>query len=158
MTVRTYLSNTLIGWGRSIGRKEGQTELAVTISEHSIDTRMVETTKEHRAWDDGLYRYGNVFVKGYANPVKPVVDHNKELENPDTIDIEEGGDNESDESEGSHVELISSPRYRDYMTQDLISQLLNPREQWRLIAYAIIALGAVMLINVVVTMSAAGVF
>lgn len=157
MTVKTYIGNALIGLGRKIGRSEGQSELAVTISDHSIDAHMVETSKENLAWDDNLYRHGNVFVKGYANPVKPVVNHNKELENPDTVELEEGdGDTDSDVDD-THVELISSPRYRDYMRQDLISQLLNPREQWRLIAYAIIAVGFILVINLVVTLSAAGV-
>lgn len=154
MTLRTKIANWGIGFFRKLGRKPGESELAVELSDHSINVRMVETDTEQRAWDDNLYRYGNVFIDGYANPIKPSVEYNEELEDPDTVDVEEGSAEDSD----SHVELISSPRYRDYMRQDLIGQLLNPREQWRIIAYAVIGLALIMAINLVVTLSAAGVF
>lgn len=161
MTIRTRLGNTLIGLGRSVGQSRGKSELAVTISDHSIDARMEPVDKENRAWDSDLYHRGNVFIDGYANPIKPVVNNNKELEDPDTVAITEGGTDETqdtqEESEESHVQLISSPRYRDYMTQDLISQLLNPREQWKLLAWAILAVAFLIVINLVVTLSAAGV-
>ena len=165
MSLRTKIANTLIGTGRSIGRSEGKSELAVVVSDHSITARMVDVDESKLAWDSDMYRYGNLYVEGYANPVKPTVETHTDLEEPDTasIDTSDVADEQPDEADtdytdSPHVSLISSPRYREYMRNDLISQLLNPRQQWRLIAYGIIALAIVMVINVVITLSAAGVF
>lgn len=161
MSIKTFLGNTLIGWGRRVGRGESS-ELAVELSEHSIDVKMVHTNTDARAWDSTLYKRGNVFVEGYANPIKPTVDYRKELEDPDTVDVVEGnGESQevaSDGGEETHVSLISSPRYRDYMRQDLISQLLNPREKLRLLAYGIIALGILIFLNIIVVFYATGSF
>jgi hypothetical protein len=165
MSIRTKIANVLIGTGRSLGRSEGKSELAVVVSDHSITARMVDVDESKLAWDDDMYRYGNLYIEGYANPVKPTVKTHTELEEPDTASIEDSDASDqqhdadgTDDADSPHVSLISSPRYREYMRNDLISQLLNPRQQWRLIAYGIIALAIVMVINVVITLSAAGVF
>lgn len=121
---------------------------------------MEHPNKTTRAWDPNLFRYGQMYRSGYANPIKPVVNHNPELENPDTI-AADGGTvtvDDVDEDDNKHVELISSTRYREYMRQDLISQLLNPREQWRKVVWAVIALAIIMGMNFMATLSAAGVF
>lgn len=158
MGLRSYIANALIARGRSIGRSAGL-EMKVELSDHSIDVAMADPDREDLAWDGDLYKHGNVFIHGYANPVKPTVNYNEALEDPDTVEVE-GSDCEGAQSvaEDAHVELISSPRYRDYMRQDLISQLLNPREQWRLLAYGIIALGILMLPTMILSAAAAGVF
>jgi hypothetical protein len=122
---------------------------------------MEKQDKTERAWDDSLYKRGNLFVDGYANPIKPKVRYNKDLENPNTIDVQEGDtpdDREPEDDSTNHLELISSPRYREYMRQDLISQLLNPQEQWRLIVYGIIALGALQFLSIIITMYVTGGF
>lgn len=165
MSIRTTIANTLISTGRSLGRS-GDAELAVDVSDHSISVAMEQPDKTQRAWDANLYRRGNLFVEGYANPVKPSVRQHKELATPDEATVIEGtaddqsdteGDETEDTDDGPHVDLIASPRYRAYMRQDLISQLLNPRAQWRLIAYAVIALAVFMAVNIVVSLAAAGV-
>ena len=138
-------------------RIAGQTlgyQLVVELSDHSIDISMERPDKTERAWDDRLYKSGNVFLKGYANPIKPSIEPNDKLENHDEVDIEES--NERPTPESQHVSVISSSRFKTYMKQDLISQLLTPKEQWRIIAYAVGALALLMFINVAVSMSAAG--
>jgi len=165
MSIRTTIANTLISTGRSLGRS-GDAELAVDVSDHSINVAMEQPDKTQRAWDSNLYRRGNLFIEGYANPVKPSVQQHKELATPDEAEVIEGqpdddsppdDDETGDDDDGPHVDLIASPRYRAYMRQDLISQLLNPRAQWRLIAYAVIALAVFMAVNIVVSLAAAGV-
>lgn len=142
------MGNLLLNVGRKMARADGR-ELAVDLSDHSINIKMARPDGDTQAWDPDLYHRGNVFVDGYANPIKPVVDKNKELEEPDTVD---------EEATDGHVEMISSSRYADYMKQDLISQLLNPKEQWRLLAYGIIALGVLQFFGIIITLYASGGF
>lgn len=160
--IRTWIANSLIGMGRSIGQTLGL-ELAVEVNDHSIRTRMEKPDESEKAWDENLYRHGNLFVSGYANPIKPDVRHDPALENPNTVDVKEGDpDDESDDvdetDDGRHVELISSARYREYMRQDLISQLLTPESRWNLIVWAVIGLGVLQFVAIIVTLYATGSF
>lgn len=155
MVLRSKLGNWLLSAGRRLARADGR-ELAVDLSNHSIDIQMTKPDREEQAWDPDLYSRGNVFLEGYANPIKPVARHNKELEEPDAVDVEES--DEGDTGDDVHTEVISSERYAMYMKQDLISQLLNPQEKWRILAYAILGIGGLVLVNLVMTASAAGVF
>jgi hypothetical protein len=143
---------------RSAGELLGY-QLAVEVSDHSIDIQLEKPNHEQRAWDTNLYSDGNLFVEGYANPIKPRVEYNEDLENPDTIDVEDGDPDEhtQDFESERHVELISSPRYRDYMRQDLISQILTPDTRWKLLAYAVGVVAFLVVVNVMVSLSAAGV-
>lgn len=136
-------------------------QLRVITSDHSVRIKFVKPDKDTRAWDTNIFKNANLFVEGYANPIKPTVEHNSKLENPDTIEVREGEpDGENDETDGSErdVSLIASSRYRDYMRQDLVSQLLTPKEQWKLIAYGVLALGALQFIVIAVVMYVNGTF
>lgn len=152
MALRTAIGNALISFGRRLARADGS-EVAVDLSSHSISIKMMRPDKEQRAWDPDLYHSGNVFLNEYANPIKPISRPNKELEEPDTVDcvVPDGG-------EERHVEMISSERYGAYMKQDLISQLLNPQEKWRLLAYAILGVGFLTVCTLMASLSAAGAF
>lgn len=145
MSIRTRLGNWLIRRGRGIGRKEGESELAVILSDHSIKTRMVDTDRDDLAWDHNLYRHGNVFIQDYANPIKPRVDHDPELQNSDEIQVDPPEDAHEDE----HVQMISSNRFASFMKQQLIESLLNPREQWRLILYAIVGVAVLQFVTII---------
>lgn len=167
------------------------TELVVETSDHSIEISMERPgPSSSRAWDPHLFKRGQLFVKGYANPIKPVVETRHELGESDRVSLTEGeigkareayqrGEIDEEELEDrigsaiasdldeledeelggrSHKEIISSGRYRQYMHQELISQLLNPREQWKLIVYAVLALAFLMVVNLVVTLQITGVF
>lgn len=133
-------------------------QLKVEASDHSLNVSYTQPDQDTRAWDSNLYRNGNLFVKGYANPIKPRVVHNDQLENPDTIDVEEGDAVDTSDGDDQHVSLISSSRYRDYMRQDLVSQLLTPQEQWKLIAYGIIGVAIVQFLTIIITMYVNGAF
>lgn len=137
--------------GKAIGLQQ-----KIEVSDHSVSVKLTLPDQDKDAWDEDMFRHSNIFIRGYANPIKPVVNHNPELRNKDTVDLEESdtgeGDedwDEDDEDEG-HVDLISSTRYRDYMRQDLVSQLLTPQEQWKLLAYGILGLGILTFFNMVV--------
>lgn len=128
------------------------------VSGHSIETSMVVPgSDDERAWDHSLYVRGNLFVSDYANPVKPVVNHNDGIDNPDEVEVQEA---QASETEG-HVSVISSARYRMFMIQDLVSELLNPSERLTKIQWAIIGLAGMMLMTLVVNIAiaaAVGVF
>lgn len=164
MGVRSWLSNWMIGAGRKLGRGAGL-ELAVELSDHSIKASMVNPDSDEYAWDPDHYKYGNVFHADYANPLKVVVNTEKSLEDPDTAGLEESdpeqssGESEDADDDGvQHAKLITSDRFAAYMRQDLISQLLNPREQWRLLAYGIIALGVLQFFGIIITLWTTGAF
>lgn len=137
--------------------------MVVEASDHSLETTMELPDRETRAWDGSLYKHGQLYVKGYANPIKPTIYHNPSLETPDTVDVAEGdtedgeGDAEAEETE-AEAKVIASERYQQFMQQDLISQLLNPREQWRLLVYGLLALGALQFFAIIVTMYSTGAF
>ncbi len=153
MSVRSWIATAVLNNARSIGRLLG-TELVVEVSQHSIKTTMDHPNKEDKAWDPDMYKHGQLYYEGYANPIKPRAKVNKGLEDPDEIDIEESEQEDTEEE----VSLISSARYHKYMRQDLISQLLTPTEKWRLIAYAVLGVGALQFINMVITLWATGSF
>lgn len=161
MGVRTYLLTGALNQLRDLANVLG-CQLVIEGSDHSLETSFESPDKNSRAWDSDLYRRGQLYIKGYANPVKLSKNYDHELENPDTAELEESDKDFDDVDEEldktAHTELISSPRYREYMRQDLISQLLNPRAQWRLLAYAVIALGILMTANIIISAAAAGAF
>lgn len=142
MGLRTSLATSAMSTARSFGRVLG-CEIAVEVSNHSIETKMVLPGKSDRAWDDQLYRHGNLFVDGYANPIKPRADPHPELDKPDTVEVEDGDGNTLREK--AHV--IASERYQSFMKQRLAAQLLNPSERIKLITYAMMALAGLMLMQ-----------
>lgn len=149
---------------RKLARSFGY-QIVIDQSPHSIHTTYEKPNKSKRAWDENLFKHGQLYVRGYANPVKLIVDHDTEMEESDTVTLYEsnhprvvtdGGD-DGEPVVNAHAKVISSPRYREYMQNDLVSQLLNPRAQWKLILYALIGLGAIMLVNTVIVIMRSGV-
>lgn len=162
MSLRETIATTALNSARTLGRTLG-CELVIDASQHSLKTSMEQPDKTTRAWDSDLYKRGQLYYEGYANPIKPRVRQNSELETPDEVDVVEGeGEGEDSEpesqSDGPHVELISSARYRKYMRQDLISQLLTPKERWRLIAYAVLGIGILVMFNIILMLYVNGGF
>lgn len=159
MSYREIPANWLLEIAISIGTSMGLKK-DVTVSDHTINIQLTDPDKDNKAWDHYHFKHGNLFVRGYANPIKPQIEHHAELENPDTVTIEEP-DTETDGGEtddGKHVSLISSSRYRDYMRQDLVSQLLTPQEQWKLIAYGVIGLAILQFFTMILVLYATGSF
>lgn len=160
MTYRSKPVNWMLNFALALGDQVGLQQ-KVEVSDHSIDVELTMPDHDNRAWDPDMFKNGNLFVDGYANPIKPSVEHHKDLEDSDTVEVQEGDpdteDTENDES-GPHVELISSSRYRDYMRQDLVSQLLTPQEKWRLLAYGILAVGGLQFMTMIVILYATGGF
>lgn len=159
--LRAWLANKFIGFGRKMGRGDGR-EIMVDLSEHSIHVQMADPDDENLAWDDSLYKYGNVFLEGYANPIKPTVERHDTLDKPDRAELdagdESGAQDDSADADDGHVKLISSARFGEFMRQQLIESLLNPREQWRLLMYGIIAVGALQIMTWAILLWATGSF
>lgn len=149
MGLRATVSTAMIRYSRLFGRILG-CELAVDAGGQTLDVQMVTpSTDGERAWDDTMYVRGNLFVDGYANPVKPQVRTNAELGDSDEVDVEVS---EQASEDPENVSMMSSARYRLFMVQDLVSELLNPKERLDKILYGIIAVGAVLLINLLSTL------
>jgi len=156
MSYLASLSNVWLSVNEGIARVLGL-QFKVELSDHSIDVEFAKPDKDESAWDTNMYRNGNVFVAGYANPIKPVVNEHAKFSEPNTVDVDEGGEPEN-ESDDIHVSMISSSRYRDYMRQDLVSQLLTPQEQWKLIAYAVLGVIILQFVGMIITLYATGSF
>lgn len=76
-------------------------KLKVTVGEHKIYLDWVKASDmKERAWDSTHFVNGNIFIKGFANPVKPYLDKKK-----------------------NKLELMESTRYKDYMKLQTIQNI-----------------------------------
>ena len=167
MGFRTAIANSFIVTGRTLGQLLGL-EVAVIQSDHSLAIQMESPDQSKRAWDSNLIKSGNLFLADYANPVKLTVKRHSDLEEPNTVGLEEGNngelpDGETVEGDVEHGEeeqpqVITSGRYREFMRQDLISQLLTPESRWNLLVWAVVGLGALQFTSMLLTLWATGSF
>lgn len=161
MGLRSTLATYAIGSARAFGNALG-CETAVEFSSHSIELKMVDPSTATYAWDPDLYVKGNAFYTGYANPIKPVVDKTATIKEPDEIDVEDGDPDESDASgDDRYVSLISSTRHVLAAQNNIISQLINPKERLKLIQWSLIAIAGVLVLTfllLVVVAARVGVF
>lgn len=159
MGLRTAPANLMLQSARSLGNALGA-ELVVETDDHTINATMEIPDKSKRAWDPDMFVRGQIYRRGYANPIKPVVVHYDDMERMDQVDMEDAEivDVETDGGEAleKHIELHSSWRYKEYQDQKLVSELVNPREQWALIIY--ITLAILILLIIVGAVAAYGAF
>jgi len=148
-TIANWFVRRAVGIAEALG-----TERVIEVSEHSIGISFEVPGKENRAWDGRLYESGQLYHSDYANPIKPKVESNADLDEPDTAYVKVSEEKEEDKEPF----LITSNRYKSYMTQDLIDSLLTPREKWRLIAYAVIGTAFLVVTNLIVSLGNAGLF
>jgi len=80
-------------------------ELEVELTDHKIKTRAVNPEESDRAWDSRQWVHGNLYLEGLANPIKITP---KDVKNLD-----------------EDYEIISSERYKTFMEQNLIDDMLN---------------------------------
>jgi len=74
-------------------------QIRVRLGEHKIKIDWVKPKDRNDiAWDNSHYVYGNVFLKGHANPIKPT-------------------------KKGNDIELISSKRYKKFMQMNTFEQI-----------------------------------
>ena len=154
MRFRTQIASGLLSNARKIGESLG-CEPVIEVSEHSIKMSMEVPDKSKRAWDSDLYESGQLFYEGYANPVKLRVNQTQNPKQPDTLEspkpLPDGG-------EEKNLEVIPSYRYRQHMDQHLLSQLVNPTQQWTLLLYAILGVGGLVVLSIIITMYVTGGF
>jgi len=124
----TLLVNTMRGLSRALGN-----ELAVIVSEHKIKLKMVDPDKTSRYWDTQMFSYGNLYFEDYANPIKP--------KHPDT---------EEQAKESLGLELISSERYKSFMEQNLITDIINEGQdgEFPTLMHILLISGAMHLITI----------
>ena len=155
MAYRDTIATGILTNAVKIGQKLG-CKLVVETNEHTIKTKMEVPNNDKRAWDLRMFRNGNLFLDGYANPYKPVVHEPQDPKAPDTLDVEVS--DEEDEEHELEYELVPSYRYSEHQDATLISQLVNPSEQWRLLVYGIITLGGLIFFNIIIVLWATGSF
>lgn len=156
MSIRTKIANQLLSLGRKLGRNPGKSELKVSVSDHDIKIRMVDTDKKEHAWDHDLYKSGGLFYRGHANPLKINLSQNDGMAEKDTVELEESED-ESYVDE-PHKEVMSSNRYRKFMYNSLISDLVNPTENWKKLVYGIVGVGVLQFLTIIVVLVTTGSF
>lgn len=151
MAIRDWIATSILNYARITGRILG-TELVVDVSDHSIDIKMKVPNKTERAWDSNLYKRGQLFRAGCANPVKVVLDESGTLEEEDSVDIVEGSGGRGETT------VMASQRYKTYMLQKTIKDMAMPTSHWHKVIYGMIALGALGLFQIIVTLWATGSF
>jgi hypothetical protein len=150
------LATSALGAARIFGRTLG-CELEVTVDNQRIQTVMRPPgSHSARVWDPDMYYRGNLYLRGYANPVKPGVDVELDPSELDrgTIEVSEGSreafadGGERVEAlpvvEDEHARLMSSKLFKKHMDNHMISELVTPDEKWNKIFMAILILGGVI--------------
>lgn len=90
------MANLFLSISKSIA-KARSSEPAIITSEHGITIKYETPSKEgNRIWDKSMYSWGNIFIKGYANPVKINVENNE------------------------NAQMIASQKYKDFMKTKVI--------------------------------------
>lgn len=112
MTVMGQILTALIGIARSTAHALGY-QTAVVLSEQTVKVKILDPDSENVAWDPSHYLNTNVFLSSYANPVEPEV------------------------SDGE-VSLVPSERYKRYMDQHLLTELVGEGRSNRKIMIALL--------------------
>lgn len=147
--IRLMLGRYLFDIGRSLAQSD-QGELVVDVTDHRLLTSLERPDTDARAWDPDMFVSGQMFLEGYANPVKPVAVRDEDMETMDTADVEMAANGGEAEEIEDHVKLLSSWRYKEYQDQHLITELVRPEEQWKMIIYVLLAIAALTLITLLV--------
>lgn len=143
MGIRSEIATFLLNGARSVGNGLG-CELVVETSDHSLHTSMEVPNSSTRAWDSNLWTKGQLFIRGYANPIKPYVERHLDQGEQDQARIK-SSELEDDED---HTGIVASTMYRMYQDQHLASELMLPSEKWKRIFWAVIALGGLITLSV----------
>ncbi len=69
MSYREVPINMALDMVVAVGESMGLSK-KIEVSDHSISVELTNPDKDTRAWDSNMYRNGNLFVQGYANPIK----------------------------------------------------------------------------------------
>lgn len=119
----TILANGVRGIARIFGY-----ELKIVLTEHKIKTKFDNPSREGNCWDSTHWTKGNIFLKGIANPIKP----------------------KKTEVEDGDWDLITSERYKTFMEQSLIDDMLQASKSDGLtLKTAVIALASLQILNLV---------
>ena len=161
MGVGSWLATHVLNYARAFGHRMG-CNLEVEVRGDRIETKMAHPKISKKAWDSDMYDSAGLFVHGFANPVKPVVERSADPNEPDDLDVDAAGDvpltDGGELVEQKTFDVIPSYRYLEHMNQHIISELVNPTEQWQLIVYGIIGIAALQFFTIIVTMWATGSF
>lgn len=158
MAILSGLFNSWLNTVRSMANAFGY-QIVVETSPHSLHVSFEKPNTMQRAWDPGLFKRGQLYVKGYANPVKPIARQttsHTEKDEVDMIDTYEGKGNApvvvgDGGKQMQHTEIISSPRFHSLMQQKIIEAMVRPEQQWKTIVYIMLFIAGVALIDGLMT-------
>lgn len=142
MGLRSTIATFALNSARSFGNQLG-CELVVETSDHSLHTTMETPNSTTRAWDPNLWVKGQLYLRDYANPIKPYVERHLDQGEQDQARIQSS---ELEDGE-DHTGIVTSTMYRMYQDQHLASELMLPSEKWKRIFWAVIGLGGLMLLS-----------
>lgn len=113
-------ANVFLSLGKAWGEMFDH-NLMVSVDDHEIRFKYEKEPEEIEGinWDNNMYVNGNIYYKGKANPIKPVIDDGKD-----------------------EVELISSDRYKDFMKQTLVRDIVRATEDEGLTMTQMLVIGS----------------
>jgi len=122
------------------------------VDEQRIQLSMAhESSHRYRHWDPDLYYKGSMYYRGYANPIKPIVERTDDVKQKDRTYLYTKEGPEEHDSEKPQRTMMASARYKAHMANQMISELVTPSEQWDKIFYGLILLGVLMFFNMAVS-------
>jgi hypothetical protein len=118
----TIAVNALRGTARLFGY-----ELKIVLTEHKIKTKFDKPSREGNCWDDSHWIRGNIFIKDIANPI-----------NIKKSDVED-----------EDVEIITSERYKRFMEQSLVDDMLQASKTGKMtVKNAVVILGSLIVLGI----------
>lgn len=159
MDLRSGLATWALNKSRNFGRKLG-CELVVENTPHSLNTSMEVPSRTERAWDPELWKHGQLFQAGHANPVKPVTVRNIPTGELNEADVQAETEKivVDGEEKTQHVELVTSELYNEYQDNHLASEIINPTSRWKTVILMIAGLIVVAILSLMLNAHIAGVF
>lgn len=125
----TLLFGTIRVMSEAIGN-----EIAVVITPHKIKLKFIDPDSTDYAWDESLFTSGNLFLEGFANPVKPKIP-----------------DNEDKAESEYNLELIESKRYKKLMDNKLMDDVISEGlgDKFPTLAHVLVLSAAMHLVTIV---------
>jgi len=108
-------------------------------------------SREGKSWDPDMYYRGQMYYRGYTNPIKPVVKRTDDVQEKDRTYLYTEQDTDTEGAEAPQRTMMASARYKVHMANDMISELVTPSEQWDKIFYGLILLGILMFFNMAIS-------
>lgn len=139
--MRKKIANAMLNIARGLANSSGA-EIAVDLGT-SVDVEFVDTEHTNtREWTDKVFHRGNIYIDGYSTPLGPEIDWT--------------ADSVEDAFEG----LVPQEEWKNFRQQKVAKEVTNTagENEFGLVEVGLVITGVFVLVNLVFTMMAAGVF